>query len=208
MQVVRFPRCHLRAVSRFSAVKDIRFYLNGVFVDATASRTVLVGTDGHVLGAMHSTQAGQGTLSVTIPSDVVARFTKYPSSQAQHELVLTESNGEFTLRDEVGGVEVKFKGEDGRFPDWARIVPASASNQPVVFNPNLMVKFADAAKDLQISKPSEIPPVWYQQNGESGTLVRLADSDFLGVVMPVRHNKVGDTSAPGWFKNYQQSPLR
>lgn len=53
----------LHAAVYLAAVKDIRFYLSGVFVEAFASSTRLVATDGLVLGVFeceHENQVSPG----------------------------------------------------------------------------------------------------------------------------------------------------
>ena len=40
----------IKAVNHLSETKDIRYYLNGILVEATKTHTTLVATDGHVMG--------------------------------------------------------------------------------------------------------------------------------------------------------------
>ena len=63
----------LKAVSRFQAVKDIRYYLNGTFIEWNAMQTRMVATDGHTL-IVHRSDArdeNQGEGSVIIPDTMV-----------------------------------------------------------------------------------------------------------------------------------------
>ena len=63
----------LKAINLLSADKDIRYYLNGVHVTATATATRLTATDGHALGIHQSEQQNEGVdfVEMIIPNDVI-----------------------------------------------------------------------------------------------------------------------------------------
>ena len=53
---ITIDRNALKAVSRFAAIKDIRYYLQGVLIESTPLQTRLAATDGHTL-AVHRADA-------------------------------------------------------------------------------------------------------------------------------------------------------
>jgi DNA polymerase-3 subunit beta len=65
----------LRAVSALAARDDIRYYLNGVLIEASAHTTRLVGTNGHVMGIYDNIDQENeldGRVSFIVPDSALA----------------------------------------------------------------------------------------------------------------------------------------
>ena len=65
----------LRAVSLAMAVKDIRYYLQGVYIEANGAETRLIATDGHRLHMVIQEESGPVVEPVTfiMPADMVKK---------------------------------------------------------------------------------------------------------------------------------------
>lgn len=116
---------------------DVRFYLNGVHIEATPEHCYIVSTDGscmylcHDLGAVLPSES----VSLTLPRDKVELIVK-------NKVKLTT----LTLHDD-GSVEardMRFKPVDGRFPDWRRVIPkpgsVSLDCKPSQFDPSILTR--------------------------------------------------------------------
>lgn len=167
----------LRAVFAFAADKDIRYYLNGVLVQATAHQTRIVATDGHILGMFdHAFQNEGVTLEeFIIPRDIIKRLK--PIETVPLEVRITDS--EYRIQQLPDDAFI-FKPVDSKFPDYARIIPTSANAEYAQFNGGLIAKI-DKAQKLFSTKG--LPFIWH--NGLGGALFKLSGNlRFAGVIMP------------------------
>lgn len=190
METVTIDRDALRGMLNLAAKKDIRYYLNGILVEATPEKTRLVATDGHVLGIYTcnapANDANTGNVSVILPRELCERI----KANKDCPMVTLEVDGDnVTLVDcgqRIGGKRI-----DGKFPDYTADVPAETDeHEPGNFNPELVMQFAKFAKSIGRNPQS----VRLTQNGPGrGALVTIdGDPGFVGVIMPLR---VSDTIA-------------
>lgn len=83
-QKIYVKREHLAALLHIAPSKDVRYYLNGVKVEATPKSTTLVVTTGHVLGATFAYDSGnevvlkedETAVEFIIPYDVCKQLVK------------------------------------------------------------------------------------------------------------------------------------
>jgi hypothetical protein len=124
-ELLRIESNKLKAALSHAADGDIRYYLNCVVVEITSTSDVaIVSTDGrrafvgHIPAAQVKwTQAPiLGPVEILIPRDVIKSAI---SQKGELELKAT-IDGSYQLGN------VLFKSIDGKFPDWRRIVPATA----------------------------------------------------------------------------------
>ncbi len=193
---------HLAAVLNLAAKKDIRYYLNGVQVEAGESETRCIATDGHVLGATRADavngMGGAPLLSVLIPRDVLEIAVKANKGKGGVNICHTGGKWEIvTLCGTYGFTPI-----DGRFPEWRRVIPSEPSGQIGQFNPELLAMFCKAGKALGTKAPVHI-----DHNGDSGALVTLDGcNEFVGVIMPIRQtNRVA--AEVEWATEYPAAPL-
>lgn len=195
---IQIPRNMVRALVRFSAVKDVRYYLNGVHVAVHANVAHIVATDGHTLAfgriAPHANDRAhvlQGHGSAIIPADVLRKVKAH-----RHDyfpLELTVDGNTFTLAD--GDATHGGKVIDGKFPDYQRVIPAlTVSGAPAQFNPEYLARCFDAVRDLR-GKHAPFPGIAY--NGTGPALVEL-DADVFAVIMPMRQDPAD--VAPAWAR--------
>ena len=196
----------LKAVNLLSADKNIRYYLNGVHVSATATATRLTATDGHALGIHQSEQQNEGVdfVEMIISTDVI-KLIKSASKNVDIVVIDTEDGITGTIGS-ITGAAVSFKAIDGKFPDVQRVMPKTISGETAQFQPYLLEKFSKASKLLG-SKKGLINVAY---NGTSTALVKIdATQDFMGLVMPLRPI-FDDTEAkmvPLWAREQLSAPV-
>ena len=138
------PMAFLALCNKFAAARgDVRYYLNGVLIEAAPDYFTVVATDGHRLSAIRGTNnpvigekiaetwgdaKPEGTLDLIVPGDKIKQH--FGSYSAAHAKAVTG----FTLRQVEGAKpdSVKVEGQldnvliegiEGRFPDWRRVTP-------------------------------------------------------------------------------------
>lgn len=189
-------RKELKAISRFAATKDIRYYLCGVHVVQDNRGTYMEATNGHMLGRMLIEATPREAAQITISNDAIKT------------LAGTAKNGNEWLHFTVEGVKIQvltgndtytFQGVDGNFPDCDRVIPLVLKKEdeaPSGFNPEYLMAFQLAAQDIKNTRKGAIPSLSILQRGNQSALVNIGVDNFIGVVMPLRDG-VG-ASVPEW----------
>lgn len=128
--MLTIPANYLRAALMIAPQKDVRFYLNGVFLQTRNDVLNIVATDGAM--CLHGTMAIEsiGDYEIIVPYDAVKTITKksktvtisWPREDGRHELDC-----------------VLFKPIDGRFPDYYRVIPTETSGEVADFVPEQIV---------------------------------------------------------------------
>ena len=183
----------IKAINHLSATKDVRFYLNGILVEATKTHTTLVATDGHVLGVYKNEEENEIPENIKykfiLPNDVLKNLK---ASIIKNELVSLEFEREEDWN--VKSVIIKSlscslmtQTIDAKFPDWRRVLPQETSNERGNYNPELLTKFIKVAKDFG-KKPHEINLF---QNGTSAAALTIDGiENFMGVIEPMWSDNV------------------
>jgi len=180
----------LRAVSALAARDDIRYYLNGVLIEASAHTTRLVGTNGHVMGIYDNTEQENeldGRVSFIVPAAALALLK--PAKNKLDQLVI--ENNTLTV---VGGASVNFTAVEGKYPDYIRVIPEKVTGETAQFNPDYVADFKKAHKLLN-AKTFHI-----HHNGLGGAVVDFGLANFLGVMMPLRSSVSLESYNPAAFK--------
>ena len=183
----------IKAISHLSAAKDIRFYLNGILVEATKTHTTLVATDGQILGVYKNEEENEIPENLKyqfiLPNDALKNLKP---SIIKGELISLEFEPDENSK--VNTVIIKSvlitlttQTIDAKFPDFRRVLPRETSNEAGHYNPELLAKFIKVAKEFG-KKPGNIN---LHQNGTSAAALTINDiPNFLGVVMPMRNDSV------------------
>jgi len=196
---ITIDRNALKAVSRFAAVKDIRYYLMGVQVESNALETRLCATDGHTL-AVHRADAkgdNEGAWTGILPLDAVNTLLKMkPAHKSMKDepiaLTIAES-GE--IRCDWLGQSIICRAVDGRFPDYRRVIPETLDGQPAWINPDYLVRIVEAAKDIGIGAGFQ-----FGFGGNSCSMAYIG-TDMVAVVMPMRTDLTTDAIGAAWARN-------
>ena len=129
----------LKASVHCAAVKDVRYYLNGVLFDTTAGTSTLrvVSTDGTVLSLF--TQAlpdHPDPIEIIVPTEIIKQACTLHKKAPMIEF--TMDNDRYTL----GGIE--FTPIDGKYPQYDRVIPGrdviTQENKGTQYNPDLLVR--------------------------------------------------------------------
>lgn len=182
---------NLKAVSLAMAVKDIRYYLQGVLIESNGLETRLVATDGHRLHAViqESDQPMREPESFIMPLDMVKKCVSAKApKQDRSPLVLIDydpKSGKVEAR-LPDGSSIVYQATDGRFPDYTRIIPRDIPETPeaAVFNPEYV---ADAVKGycLFAEHSGKTPPsIGLRPNGSACGF--LSAGGFTAIIMPMR----------------------
>lgn len=137
----------LQAALLFAAVKDVRYYLNGVYFD---KRGYLVATDGHRAIAI---ETGQTWLeSFIVPSELIAKALKVSDKHIE-DVDIEIDFGETTMAFVDVSIDgIKGQTIDGKYPDWEAVIPVKDNKNdyvqsPATLNPDY---YMDAVKASRI----------------------------------------------------------
>ena len=118
---------HLLDKTHFSmAQQDVRYYLNGLLLEAEGLRLRGVATDGHRLALCDITlNDGAGTQQqVIVPRKGVMELQRLLGEDGDVVLYIGSNH----IRAELDGIRFTSKLIDGRFPEYERVIPADASS--------------------------------------------------------------------------------
>jgi len=122
----------LQAVILFSAVKDVRYYLNGILFDKSG---YVVATDGHrAIAVQCELDIPQ---SFIVPIELIQKALKVSDKNAETveiEVDFNYSNKDINLS--LDGI--KGQAIDGVFPDWKAVIPTNANQDDYVQSPALI----------------------------------------------------------------------
>ena len=188
------------AVSLFRGIEDIRYYLNGLYLEAGANGARLVGCDGHQL-AVAKLEGEYPEASIILPNSLVAAVkakTKGPqvvTLDFNNGNQKYRKNGEFLPRDitlTFAEITTSAKELDGKFPDYRRVVPIEVDGTTAQFDPRLVNRIEKACSTLGYKSFTGIA-----YNGDKSALSVINES-FVVVTMPFKADPL--TVSPSWVQ--------
>lgn len=178
MQYAIIPANTLAAALVCAAKKDVRFYLNGVYVEPCADgHVIVVATDGKVMYASKCDR--EATDSVIEAPMILPREAVELVLKDKPTVVTVKFDGEYaTLNDSV-----RCKPIDGRFPDWRRVVPESTNENDVTpqLAPDVL---ATVEKSRKAANTGERTAVMFSKGSETAGF--MVKNNHLWIAMPVR----------------------
>lgn len=108
-----------------AAVKDVRYYLNGVQFEFNFDQLILVGCDGARMATVSITCASAIESTFIVGNDSVKDILSLFSKDKAGEISFSESDKKLTLTGSSGRVYSPPL-VDGKYPDWRRILPPSS----------------------------------------------------------------------------------
>jgi hypothetical protein len=199
---MQIDKKHLKASLLFSAVKDVRYYLNGIFFD---KRGFIVATDGHRAIAINTGNTFER--SFIVPSGLVEKALKVSDKASEFIELDVEFTGTHNAQATVKMDGIKDFAIDGRYPDWEAVIPHNANQGEYVQTPALLnpdynmdaVKASNIIKGLgnvrykspllfKALRPKNLDDMPWAEACASlnkGCAVHFGDS-FTIVVMPTR----------------------
>jgi DNA polymerase III subunit beta len=106
------------------AQQDVRYYLNGMLLEVEGKQLRAVATDGHRLALCDTTLSEAATASqqVIVPRKGVLELQRILVDEGNVELAIGSNH----VRAQIGDIRFTSKLIDGRFPEYGRVIPASA----------------------------------------------------------------------------------
>jgi DNA polymerase-3 subunit beta len=170
----------LKGLNVLSAKKDIRYYMNGVFIEITPRGAYFVATDGHKMGIWHESEiTAPETISHVIPSTLIDQVSKVITKPINLVEIDLQPMIEFNYLNNV----FKAPAIDGKYPDFRRVIPETLSHEIAQFDPEFLSQFYKCAAILNGVKK---PDVAIGHNGTGGAIVDIQNGKFLGIIMPYK----------------------
>jgi DNA polymerase-3 subunit beta len=162
----------LHAMALLAAKKDIRYYLNGILVEWSATATRIVSTDGHKMGIYNlPEQNNPNSGSVIIPLEALTGL--------KGDVIIGANT--LTTSDSVK----TFTPIEGRFPDYTRVTAArEPSGIAGQFNVDYMAQFQKIARML--GKKTDAAVFYHNGANNSARVSLTSDDKFYGVLMPTK----------------------
>ncbi|MBV6424218.1 MAG: Beta sliding clamp [Steroidobacteraceae bacterium] len=107
------------------AQQDVRYYLNGLLIEAEGPSLRAVATDGHRLAICECTleQPAKNPQQVIVPRKGVLELQRLLGTDGAIEVAIGTNH----IRAQIGDVRFTSKLIDGRFPEYSRVIPSSPS---------------------------------------------------------------------------------
>ena len=201
MATVNIYRAKLKAASRFMAVQDVRYYLNGLLIESNDIQTRIVATDGHTLFAGFDDAKGDnvGSFAGIMPADTVKQIlawkAPYKSANDAPVIITTCDDPAGEHRAEWCGNVCIFRLIDGKFPDYARVVPATIDAGISFFQPEYLLRCTKAAQDLNTSAKG----FFAFKCAQDGTGIAVFSPQSFAVIMPIK-TTVADVADVAWAR--------
>ena len=105
------------------AQQDVRYYLNGLLLETDGKALRAVATDGHRLALCEMELPGKAktTHQVIVPRKGVLELQRILGTDGTIELAVGTNH----VRAQIGDIRFTSKLIDGRFPEYARVIPAN-----------------------------------------------------------------------------------
>ena len=192
---------NLKAISRFCADGDIRYYLNGVKVESAPSETRLIATDGHILGCQRQTigaDENEERGDFIIPLDTVKTILRWkaPSKVYQDIPVIFTTESPTQIRAQWHDNIVVFSPVEGKFPDYHRVIPSQLDQGQHLYSPDLIAKLASACND--INGKSKVMSYSFGFNGAG---LALINDNFIVVIMEIKGDILTDATKADWARS-------
>jgi hypothetical protein len=172
----------IRALELFAGDNDVRYYLNGLHVEALdASTAQITVSDGHRIMRHRISEVGPFELTSPeesfpcggiIPRDVVKGI------KADRIVLCVDT---VAWRYDVNDGERGGKLIDGKFPDIDRVWPRTVSGEAGQYDPEYLADIGKACKLLGVKYGGTLI-----QNGPTDAALIVLRHDFAGLLMPMR----------------------
>jgi DNA polymerase III subunit beta len=176
--------------------KAIRYYLNGVCIQARPDAIYYIATNGHMLAAAREPYAEGDTPPDTAAEYIFPREPLAKMKCGKLDLACLRIEGEeFSIGDDA----LTFgKLIDAKYPDWRSIMPRQCSGDTAHYDPHYLAAMLDCFRDCY-----DLQKVFLTQrmNGNSASVLVGGGFDFVGVIMPMRDGT--EFSIPDWAHTEQ-----
>jgi len=187
----------IQSLALMTPKNDVRVYLNAIYI--AEGRAVV--TNGHYLLLVRIPEFEGEDHCYIMPDWIKGIKT---------DNVEIETVGDGVM---VNGITYP-KYDQGRYPDYRRVIPEKTSGKPAKYSMQYLAMFAkvekllgkgtayDKEKEKFISVPGMLT---IHHNGEKAAIITSnASADFLGVLMPIRDGNTGPFETPLWAFNREE----
>lgn len=186
---IQVSRNALKALLLFAARLDIRYYLNGVLVEATKTTTRVVAMNGHVMAIHHSKKdnAVDEAVSLIVPRAAIELLrSQGPKGGLLRDVALEKCADGWCLRDHTNSLRLGFDPIEGKFPSYLKVFPAEASGEFAHINPIYLGLLAKAAAAFKTGSHH----VSIAHNGYGAAIARIETvPEFAAALMPMRYTQ-------------------
>lgn len=223
--IARVNPKYFAAINLFAADRDVRYYLNGVFIEPHPEKGVLiVATDGHRLGMIHDPSGFTdrpiivGSISKALAAACSARGSKKAGTEPTTLYICADvpygCGGAIVQTGDTctGDVDPfspftthmsKIEIIDAKYPDYRRIIPTKEDRTerfPCV-NAGYIATFSQAANILTRNKYDSALEL-FSTGSNTSVVARIKSADivdrFVGLVMPMRSD-APSSILPAWM---------
>ncbi len=125
------------------ATQDIRYYLNGMLLVIDGPKVRAVATDGHRLAMCEFERTEtSGAIDVIVPRKTVQELARLLPDGEEPVRIQVASN---QVRFEFGSIELVSKLVEGKFPDYAKVIPANNPKSFLIGREEFMQSLSRAA---------------------------------------------------------------
>lgn len=186
--MIKFQARYLPMLWPFMGKKDIRYYLNGVYIEPAEKGVYLAATDGHKLAVIYDESGECDEARVFSVRRDALRFCK---GRAPYEpfINIDPSPQRLIVSDQIEERYLQpgkcFIG--GQYPDFRRVLPEFTKlrpGSPAAFNSTYLAEVAGA---MPKHKGFSAMKLWSEGEENSPTIIQFSSCpEMIGVVMPVR----------------------
>jgi len=205
------------AICQFKAEHDIRYYLNGVYVEPIPHGigVLIVATNGHTMGIWRDTTGH-------IDRPAILRIDKQLQSACTgsdlKRLIISDDRLAVVIEQPSTTTEVFIQAKEdhmktnnwevpGKFPDWKRVVVTEGSPQLLdCINPGYVAMF-DKAITIGAGSEKWCNGINFHQSGRNQSILAtsMRAPDFVCVIMPMREDR---QEVPKWIAELKAEVLR
>ena len=189
IQIIQIDPRQLKAIALLAPKTDQRYWLNGVFVEATSTETRLVAMDGKRMGVFLAAKAnrlaGAIQASAILPHDALDFVRPSRGRFAQLELRIDPAVPRWAELSH-GGTSFQFLTVDGGYPIYRRALgPHRGSGETGQYDPRHVHDFYRVLEAMEGKLPPDRNGVYLHHNGNDNTRVSInRREDFVGTVRP------------------------
>ena len=197
MTYFTIPASTLRAAMYFAAKNDVRYYLNGVYLDIPRGRIVSTTGAGLFCGKLPD-DVPRDHAPVIVPREVIETALKALGRKNERTYLVGVTLDAGNVRLEVPGCVAAGTCIDAEFPQYERILVRKTSGQTAQFDPDLLVAARGA---INAYTGASVIGHALQHNGDSAAI--MPGKNCLCVVMPAR--VTADEAELTWLDNRPES---
>lgn len=202
---IQLSKRAIRAALEFAATQDIRYYLNGIKVEATKAHTTYIATDGSRLIVIRHKAENELSHEMIISTQVAKLASKGRIGNKIDDLVfVTKSEDQHDISTQDG--RLIFNPIEGNFPLWKKVAndykkpKKRQANSNLCINPVFLKKCYDAL--IHLGQRKRYPAISLYESEKTDKAVNvqcgsLLDYDVFMIVMPCREQ--GDYINHDWI---------